>query len=60
LSRPPNTYTVLGPNAFAQDFDSLQAIVDWFYFQGPFEIDIDPDAPHSWHFADGWCIQHNP
>ncbi len=51
---------MLGPNAFAQDFDSLQAIVDWFYFQGPFEIDIDPDAPHSWHFADGWCIQHNP
>lgn len=60
MLRHSHPFTVLGPNGFAKDFDSLQAVIDWFYFHGPFEIDINPDAPHSWFFADGWCIQQNP
>lgn len=38
---------------------TMQGVMQWFYFYGPFQINPDEDDPDTWDFAGGWFIEFN-
>lgn len=53
-------FTIFGPSLDDPiKCRTMADVTDWFYWNGPYEINPDPDDPDTWDFNSGWFIEYN-